>query len=448
MPTLVTIHTTNASTNAPIIGARIFVDGSASVDGASPVVTGSDGSGQVNLVNSGVRTIQVTATGFDSQQFTVTVTNASQAAQQNLQLALTAGGSAPFNLQFIPRVAGITWSIGSPPIVVTNGVSIADGSSGSPVAATFDTYTLIANLNGYQTLTTPLILNGQTTPYTFTLIANSDPNSAQQGNTNGNSANGTTAATTSASISNPPDQAEFIYPNTDYDKYFTIVGARMYIGNLFIDELSSVQYALQDNAIPVYGYASRFADAYGQGRSLVQGQLTLNFVTEGYLFTVLQQYQQLLGQGANQFPIGSPQADVVAQVLALMATRDKLNQLANNSPNTDSQAAVNGNSPTQQAALLQTQITQLTAGMSSDQVAKLSSLRTQQLKTFSDPVGFDNAIYQDILFDIRLEFGNEVTGVKRLRYLEKCKLISNEQVIAPDGQTIMDSYGFIARRLR
>jgi hypothetical protein len=55
--------------------------------------------------------------------------------------------------------------------------------------------------------------------------------------------------------------------------------ARMYIGNVFVDELDSVQFVLQDNKIPVYPYLGRYFAAIGQGRSLVQGQIAINFIS-------------------------------------------------------------------------------------------------------------------------------------------------------------------------
>jgi len=76
---------------------------------------------------------------------------------------------------------------------------------------------------------------------------------------------------------------EWIYPNSTDGKYFTATQAQMYIGNLFIDELVNLQFAYQGNRIPMFGYCSRSADAFGTGRLLVQGQIAINFVTEGYL---------------------------------------------------------------------------------------------------------------------------------------------------------------------
>ena len=57
------------------------------------------------------------------------------------------------------------------------------------------------------------------------------------------------------------------------------------------DELDSVQFVLQDNKIPIYPYMGRYFAAIGQGRSLVQGQIAINFISEGYLYAVLDNIQ-------------------------------------------------------------------------------------------------------------------------------------------------------------
>lgn len=448
----ITLNVTNASDNTPITGALVFIDGSRNFDpNQFSVVTDASGNATFQVpTNLGNRVMQVTAIGFQSStQVINTVSLLAQSIHISLNRNVTQ--SALVSFQFVPAVAGITWQLIQGITTVTTGVSDIDGSSQTGIIIPFGAYTVSASLPSYALLTESITVNGQIAPYTFTLIGLVDPTLTQLGNTNGSSLALTNApeSVVSQVTTEPPVANEYIYPNTDFDKYFTITGARIYIGNLFIDEVSSVQYAVQDNAIPVYGYASRFVDAYGQGRSLVQGQLTLNFVTEGYLYTVLQEYKKYLSSTQGKgFPIGSPQVDTVAQVLGLMATRDSIIQQMNHNPNIFDSAAFNNVNPEVQADKLQASIKALMNGMSSDQIESLSNLRQRQLTTFSDVIGFNNPVYQDVLFDLRVELGNAATGVQRIRYIEKCKLISNEQVIAPDGQTLLDSYGFIGRRLR
>jgi hypothetical protein len=64
---------------------------------------------------------------------------------------------------------------------------------------------------------------------------------------------------------------------------------RRYVQNTPI--FSQEQLILQDNKIPVYSYSGRYFAAIGQGRSLVQGQIAINFISEGYLYAVLDNIQ-------------------------------------------------------------------------------------------------------------------------------------------------------------
>lgn len=446
MLTAVSVHVFNTSNNAPIAGAKIFIDGTI-VTQQNQAVLQTDSSGNASLLvtaNAGIRVLQITAATFQQtgQSF-----NTVPFPPPSIQIGMipVVQVASAVNFQFVPSVAGITWSLTQGIVAIDNGVSVNNGSAISNVSIPVGTYNIQASFTGYYSLDQSLIINGQTAPYTFTLIKVNDSNNIQQGNTNGDSSalTVTPESILSRASFNQPVSNEYTYPGTNYDKYFTITGVCIYIGHLFIDEVNTIQYAVQDNAIPIYGYSSRYADAYGQGRSLVQGQLTLNFVTEGYLYTVLQEYKKLLNLSIQT--LGDVLGADVTNVLDMMTSRDTYLQQARH--NSDS-SGINGSDPATLASQLSKQITGKMNAMTPAQTTSLNTQLQQRRIAVHDIISFDNAVYQDVLFDIRVEMGNEATGVKRIRYIEKCKLISNEQVIAPDGSTLLDSYGFIGRRLR
>ena len=55
---------------------------------------------------------------------------------------------------------------------------------------------------------------------------------------------------------------------------------------IFIDEFNFIHWDLQANLIPKYGYCSEKFDDIAQGKSLIQGQLGINFVSPGYLIGI------------------------------------------------------------------------------------------------------------------------------------------------------------------
>jgi hypothetical protein len=235
------------------------------------------------------------------------------------------------------------------------------------------------------------------------------------------------ASNLSTTVLPPTPEEEFIYPNDSYNKYFTATQARIYVGDLFIDEVDTLQFVLQDNAVPIFGYSSRYLDAYGQGRSLVQGQLALNFVTEGYLYTVLQ----------NVSEMAFPETTAVntswqSQLDGYQASKTYLSSQPQTVANSAALDYVNQ------------QIQQLVANVGPSGVQymrKYIESRTQAPDSYRI-----NPVYQPVLFDLEMHLGEGPT--LRVRRLEKIKLTSNEMIVSQDGRHLLDSYGFLARRLR
>ena len=199
-------------------------------------------------------------------------------------------------------------------------------------------------------------------------------------------------------VTTPPDNPEFVAPNANYGRYFMANDARMYIGNVFIDELDSVQFVLQDNKILVYPYMGRFFAAIGQGRSLVQGQIAINFISEGYLYAVLDNYQ------AAATP-ANPQQDELNQLVA-----------AQSNPG---QTVLGASTPTSSA--VQTRIKALAASLGAAGLDTAHSYSKKvQLGSVETTANFPNAVYQGGPFDIELDF--TAGGRTVSRRLENCFL--------------------------
>lgn len=239
------------------------------------------------------------------------------------------------------------------------------------------------------------------------------------------SANPTGPATSFSSSGTAPVPAQsssssypFSWPPYNYGKYFTPTQAFMYVGGLYIDELNGFQYTLQSNRIPIFGYSSRRMDAVGKGKSLVQGQFTINFISEGYLYTVLDQYGQLTV---------NPQA---ADEQAALNIQQQITALQSSDPNSAVQS---------QIASLKQQLLQLLANNSSIP-SVLSNAQNSSGSQDYDPTNHDTP------FDIVMQF--EGGGRTVTRTLKGCVITSNEQVLGDNDTTVLDAYGFIARSIK
>lgn len=82
--------------------------------------------------------------------------------------------------------------------------------------------------------------------------------------------------------------------NRVYDReYFSGTQAGLYIGDVYVDEVVSAAWSVQQTKTPIYGYASQLFDAVSAGPVLVTGNFTVNFKQSGYLYLILMRYKQL-----------------------------------------------------------------------------------------------------------------------------------------------------------
>ena len=84
----------------------------------------------------------------------------------------------------------------------------------------------------------------------------------------------------------PTTQSTSIY---DLD-YFDPCQMFIYIGDTWVDEITSFQHELQQSKTPIFGYASQLWDDLAAGQVLVSGSFTINFKEQGYLWAVLRRY--------------------------------------------------------------------------------------------------------------------------------------------------------------
>lgn len=91
--------------------------------------------------------------------------------------------------------------------------------------------------------------------------------------------NGQTRGDLTAPDKNDP---RYNYKTYHYD-YFTGPQCKVYFGDIWVDDIVTIQYNIVQNKEPIYGYASQNFDAVAMGTVLGQGQLTIAFKEVGYL---------------------------------------------------------------------------------------------------------------------------------------------------------------------
>lgn len=72
------------------------------------------------------------------------------------------------------------------------------------------------------------------------------------------------------------------YLSYPYD-YFTGSNARIFFNQVWVDDIVTIQYSMQQNKAPIFGYSSQQFDVVAKGQIMINGNFTIAFKEAGYL---------------------------------------------------------------------------------------------------------------------------------------------------------------------
>lgn len=246
-----------------------------------------------------------------------------------------------------------------------------------------------------------ITVSASETEFSIQLSKDGDQTSAEIANPGGSEAESARQSTVPLSSLELPsvDPEERNLAQDAYTGYFTSAQTKMYIGDLFIDELVSIEWSIQENVVPVFGFNSKFADAYAEGRSMIQGQIMLNYTAPWYLGVALQNH-------LSKDAAAEKESDLNVVQLAYL--------------------------------LMQNKVPANPGDFTPEQLATAKKIASRQFgSTSTGP-----AVYKRIPFSILLQFGDSQLNRRMLR---NCKLTSYNQVVDQSGNPNFECYGFIAR---
>jgi len=70
-------------------------------------------------------------------------------------------------------------------------------------------------------------------------------------------------------------------------RYFSGTDAEIYFDEIYIDEVVQIQFQMQQNTLPLFGYNSYVYDQVARGSRIINGSFTINFTKANYLYDVL-----------------------------------------------------------------------------------------------------------------------------------------------------------------
>lgn len=86
---------------------------------------------------------------------------------------------------------------------------------------------------------------------------------------------------------------------TEKKEYFSGANVHVYFGGVWVDQLAAIEFQLQEQVAPIYGFHSYTYDRISRGNRIVQGSFTLTFTENGYLQTILDRVASEVGDYAS-----------------------------------------------------------------------------------------------------------------------------------------------------
>lgn len=239
--------------------------------------------------------------------------------------------------------------------------------------------------------------------------------------------------------------SDFIHPMVEYrrfnEDYFSGADVRIYFGDIWVDEITRLEFTLQENVAPIYGYASYTWDKVARGSRQIQGSFSINFKESYYLFAVLEKLaEKLKSPSIPDFDKKNFKEGVTIEHLLSKAGHSSFDDLAE-----EFEKSLWGESKNQS-------IKKATNQRSKDSYFYPEyPLGRGQDGSFQ---GYDESISQKALrdngFDILITYGpyNEPGRAKDPGTVESLigvQLTGVSKVIGQDGKPIEEQYTFIAK---
>lgn len=85
-------------------------------------------------------------------------------------------------------------------------------------------------------------------------------------------------------------------------EYFSGANVGIYFGDVLVDEIFNLQFNLQEQIIPVFGYGSYTYDAVAKGQRIINGAFNIYFKESAYLTLLMEQLENELDSRGNLKP--------------------------------------------------------------------------------------------------------------------------------------------------
>lgn len=201
--------------------------------------------------------------------------------------------------------------------------------------------------------------------------------------------------------------------------YYSGSDIRIYFGDTWVDEITSIEFTLQEQVAPIFGYASFTWDRVARGSRYIQGSFSINFKETAYLQMIMNSLSSDIGSDNTGY-FNKAEYDKNLTIEQLLAQKN------------------------QDFHALADDLEQSFWGEGS----QTQRLQQQEKKTFF----YDNNL-KEKGFNILIAYGGVCMDGRpndaheTVQALMGVQLMTVSQQIGPDGNPIQETYSFIARDL-
>lgn len=226
---------------------------------------------------------------------------------------------------------------------------------------------------------------------------------------------------------------------TNEKVYFSGSSVSIFFNHILVDEITSIQYELNETIQPIYGFNSYTFDRVSRGTRIVQGQFSINFSDKGYLQNILKALCSPTEEVSfDGFPVPYYKGD------------NSVNNL---------RKLLAASAPEALESLKQDLKTQLWGST----IQNYNSTPTNPKYQFPHFYSGETDLLKGPGFDLRIEFNPDENGAgftenlasngfgspsfQTHQILNEVHIFSSSQSIGNDGSTIQETYSFIAKDL-
>lgn len=225
--------------------------------------------------------------------------------------------------------------------------------------------------------------------------------------------------------------------------YYSSSQVTVWFGNIFVDDINSIQWSRAQSKRPIYGYASQQFDAVAKGTVIIQGNFTINFRQSGYLQAVFDNIKYLYeyfrpDDPEAKAPYNSESWDVVRGLIGVHLKNGTFG------PQSAEEIIALGNTPdfVERAKIYENVIWGSPELVGKDDRIMKNAADVAQSNIIPD--GFNILItYGNLLGNDAQTINDQIRSTSKS--LVNVHMIGESQVIQVGGQPVMEQYDFIAR---